>query len=528
MAEAATALFSEKINKYGVLGAGLVSLDTEFTLRLAKSLEENEKVVAAAGYTGGSTETLAVPQQPPKSLVPAGPAPGLAEAVAAWNNKDSGVPLKREHVMEILDETYRVQAIVQQEISVLARELAEAKNGKKRRKPLTFLEGHKKIQELDLPHEPLEDGGESTFQQLLMQYQEDDDVMLLAGKLLHPPPKGSSETAKVIGIDRIIEIHKFMVKEMEKVLTEFKQLPEATRCSFTAKACETTAELLVSVAVEQQLSVRCEDVEQAVTLYEEALQQHPVFSGCTEQLATMMQQLVGSTQARITKDEFLGVLGHMGKCSKEAKVFSKKLYEDYRSKTCAIPEAYRRFEEFSDSMAPPDDLPDISQVEMQLCLDEYRDDAAVRQAWQQSGAEASMMLQSMMATGIFPPQMGGSAPSATEDRKKASKIKASDVIEMQELMVDELKRLNEATASALKKGGAEGHEWKPELLTQMIQALASAAVERRFNVSQEEMTMLGVQHAVVLQRNERFARATQNQQEILMQLPQLCQAASAS
>jgi len=237
--------------------------------------------------------------------------------------------------------------------------------------------------------------------------------------------------------------------------------------------------------------------------------------------------IFGFTQARITKAEFLSVLQHMRECSKQAKVFAKKLHEDYKAKACGIPEAYQRFEQFSETLAPPEGLPEVSNVELQLCLDEYQDDAEVRQAWQQSGAEANMILQSMASNGAG--AFGGSRPSSMpeQDRKKG-KTKPSDIIEMQELMVDELKRLNEATSQAIKKGGSQGHEWKPELLTQMIQALASAAVERRFNVSQEEMTMLGVQHANFLQRSERFARATQNQQEILMKIPELCQAASAS
>merc|ERR1719229_709089 len=102
-------------------------------------------------------------------------------------------------------------------------------------------------------------------------------------------------------MDKIVEIHKFMVGEMQKVLQEFLQLPFDVRRSFTSKSCETTAELLVSIAVEQQLSVHCEDVEQAVIRYEQMLQGNAEFARCTEQLANMMQHLTSAAQPRVDK-----------------------------------------------------------------------------------------------------------------------------------------------------------------------------------------------------------------------------------
>jgi len=247
-------------------------------------------------------------------------------------------------------------------------------------------------------------------------------------------------------------------------------------------------------------------------------------------LAYMMQLLISSTQERISKGDFVQILQHMSKAAKDARAFAKKLYEDYRSassKEDFIVEAYKRFEEFTETAgAPPENLPQLSNAEMQLCFDEYRDDPAIRKAWEDSGAEAGVAVQSMMISNGG--QMGGAKSSSVPEDKKSKKTKPSDVVEMQELMVDELKRIYEATAQALKKGD-ESQTFRPELLTQMVQALASGAVERRYGVSGEEMTMMGFQHAAILQRNERFVRSTEKQQEILMsQIPQLCMNASAS
>merc|ERR1719183_3278205 len=112
------------------------------TLRFAKAQEEQERqeeqeaadapaadAKPAAGYNVAE-DALAVPKAPPKSL---GASPELVEAIKAMakdlQNPGSGEKLKRQHILEILEETARVQAVVQQEISVLAREMAEAKNG---------------------------------------------------------------------------------------------------------------------------------------------------------------------------------------------------------------------------------------------------------------------------------------------------------------------------------------------------------------------------------------------------------------
>lgn len=495
-------LLSEKLHRYGVLGAGVIP-DSLATVRFAQA---REATVAADSGAGVAL------------------APFRAETAVIARHVGEDGTLTREEILSILEETVRVQGIVQQEVSVLARKLAKEKVDKKskKKKELSFIDGHKKILELNLPREPLEDYGlsEHAFQKILLQYEEDDEVMGSAQKLLHPVGKGDPERARGITMDKIIEIHQFMVQEMQKVLKEFLQHPQEVRRSFTGKGCETTAELLVSIAVEQQLSVRCEDVEQAVIRYEDALQGHPDFTRCTEQLASMMQHLIGAAQPRIHKDEFVKILMHMGDSTRKAKAFAKKLYEDYRAKTCDIVEAYQRFEAYTEESARgPDgeEPPDLSSVEMQLCYDEYRGDATVMQAWEQSGVENNLMMQSMMS-GTSP----ASSSSPTREDKKIKKVKASEIVEMQELMVDELKRTTEASLLSLRGGTNGKHAWKAEVAIQMVQALASAAVERRYGTSAEEMTMAGFNHAATLQKNERFVRATEKQQEILMTVAKLC------
>lgn len=503
-------LLSAKISKFGFFGAGVIT-DSLAVLDAAKAREEASKEAANGGYPA--------PASPPKAIVPIVP-------LAA---RGKGATLSRDEVLEILAETVRVQGIVQLEVSALARKTAQELGGegkKKKKRLLSFVDGHKKIMELGLPREPLDDYGltESAFQKILCSYEEDEEVMNAASKLLHPASKGDPERAQGITIDKIVEIHQFMVVEMQKVLQEFLQLPQEQRRTFTCKGCETTAELLVSIAVENSLAVRCEDVEQAVIMCEEHLQGHPDFARCTEHLAGMMQHLTGAAQPRVDAAELVQILQHMGESTKNAKIFAKKLHEDYRAKACTIAVAYERFETFSIDVAEEferKELAELSSMEMQLCYDEYRDQPEVREAWEQSGAESNLLMQNLMIanqTGNAPSR--GSSGGAEE--KKGKKLKASDIVEMQELMVDELKRMTDAVAAAVAAGASKERPWQLELVVQMVQALASAAVERRYGVSAEEMTMAGFQHAQVLQRNERFVRSTEKQQELLMRIPALC------
>merc|ERR1712151_465436 len=99
----------------------------------------------------------------------------------------------------------------------------------------------------------------------------------------------------------------------------------------------------------------------------------------------------------------------------------------------------------------------------------------VRQNWEQSGAESSMLMQSVVGGTR---SLGAASPGSADEKQKSKKQpKASEVVEMQQLMVDELKRTNDALALAVREGGAsEGTAWRAEVVVQLVQALASAAV----------------------------------------------------
>lgn len=204
--------------------------------------------------------------------------------------EDSASGISRSQVLEMLSEACRVQGIAQEKISILAREVSAGEEGQR---SLTFLEAHKKVLTLDLPQDPMEARGisEADLPALFAEYENDSIVMNAAGQLLSPMSRGDLKAAQKISMEQLVEIHQLMESRMQSILDEFRHLSALARAEMPRKERENTAELLISSAVERQFAVRCEDVEMAVMIQEEALQHNTEFARCTEALATLVQSL---------------------------------------------------------------------------------------------------------------------------------------------------------------------------------------------------------------------------------------------
>mmetsp|Transcript_6234 Transcript_6234/g.14912 ORF Transcript_6234/g.14912 Transcript_6234/m.14912 type:complete len:504 (-) Transcript_6234:44-1555(-) len=494
-------LFVAKASRYGVLAASVIP-DPAAALQIETYRQQFPLLPA---QDSSSSADAADPLRSQNGrVVP--PTPG---------------PLTRQQILELLEQTAHVQGIVQQEISTLARTLVSEKPDRKKKKQMSFLDAYNKMLELKLPKDPLERHGltEAGFQQLLHQYEEDAEVMESAQLLLHPTGKGDPERAKELKVVKIIEIHQFMVTEMQKVIQEFRQIPSDVRRTFTGKGCETTAELLVSMAVEQRLAVRCEDVEQAVILHENELQANADFARCTDQLAELMHQLIGSVQLRVQKPEFAQILRHLGESSRKAKAFGKKLYDDFRNKSIGINEAYRQFEEFAEQSmqeaAHLQDLPQLTPVEITAAFEEYGDDPEVRQLFEQIGPAYQLQPDLVGATSKL------TKPRGEDNRKGRKALRPSELTEIQVHLVEELRRIVKAVGARDKTD----RPWKGEVAVQMAHALSNAAIERRYGATAEEVANASVQHAGTLQRSERFVRSTEEQHKLLTKLSKLCSGA---
>jgi len=102
-----------------------------------------------------------------------------------------------------------------------------------------------------------------------MRFQEDQEVMELVGEISRSPQeKGDVRQPKKLNVKIVLDIHRYMTEQLRNIVKEFTKLPQASRHSFTAKGCETTAELLVSIAVEKKFNVVSRDVENALCEFE--------------------------------------------------------------------------------------------------------------------------------------------------------------------------------------------------------------------------------------------------------------------
>ncbi|CAE8666135.1 unnamed protein product, partial [Polarella glacialis] len=164
----------------------------------------------------------------------------------------------KEQIIDLLSESTSYQVVAQREISALARSLVQ--DGV----TLSFVEAHQKVAKLALPEDPLEEYGmpELAFQEILLQYEHDEEVMLRVRQALLSPGKGGTTCARGIPMGKIIEIHAYMVIQMQQVLNEYRKVADQLRNAISRKSVESAAELLVSMAVEKQFGICSEDIEQ--------------------------------------------------------------------------------------------------------------------------------------------------------------------------------------------------------------------------------------------------------------------------
>lgn len=161
---------------------------------------------------------------------------------------------------------------------------------------LSFLEAYQKIIQLKLPDEDtLDQYGISPedFQQTVGGYAEvgDAEVMNAVQSMFAPAGKADADKASKIDKATLLDVHTFMVKQMESIVEEFNQLPAESVSSMPKKQRENAAELLVSVAVESSFKIRNEDIEEAMMLWGEQLQDDATMIDVQTKLASLMERL---------------------------------------------------------------------------------------------------------------------------------------------------------------------------------------------------------------------------------------------
>mmetsp|Transcript_96685 Transcript_96685/g.134168 ORF Transcript_96685/g.134168 Transcript_96685/m.134168 type:complete len:249 (+) Transcript_96685:87-833(+) len=192
-------------------------------------------------------------------------------------------------VQQILSEIVSSQEQMLGHMKNLTRELMTEK--------LSFDQTYKRLKQVQ-PDDPLERYG-LTFQQfdaLLGKHQNDPKVKEGIHHIMGMPVKTDSPAeAPVVSADKVIEVHKYMLEEVEKLVQQFKSLK--SQATYDSKTVTLTAQAMVGAKVEEKFDLTSEDIERAVVRYHEELATNKEFASVNMQMQKAMSYLMGAEKA---------------------------------------------------------------------------------------------------------------------------------------------------------------------------------------------------------------------------------------
>lgn len=194
--------------------------------------------------------------------------------------------ISKEEVRQILQDIISAQELMRGYMKDLTRE--------SRNKAMTFQEIYQRIKSVQ-PSDPLEDHGltMADFDALLETHQTDQVVREAITKIMGAPSPGSQESQQVkdISVAKIIDVHRFMQKELNNLVEEFLALP--SRESFDMKTVAIAAQAMVGARVEQEFGYSSEDIEGAVLQKHSALAEDRKFGAINHEIQQAMAKLMG-------------------------------------------------------------------------------------------------------------------------------------------------------------------------------------------------------------------------------------------
>mmetsp|Transcript_121303 Transcript_121303/g.220641 ORF Transcript_121303/g.220641 Transcript_121303/m.220641 type:complete len:255 (+) Transcript_121303:123-887(+) len=244
------------------------------------------KILLAAGGAAGVAAALCyLLKEEPEG--PVSRAQSAGESTAAVS-KSKVEDITREQVHQILQEIIKSQELMKTYMKDLTRELLSKK--------LDFEQTYKRVKEVQ-PADPLEQYGLSMmdFDQLLNNHQADPAVREAIAKIMGAPSPSNvaSEKVQAITVQKIIEVHTFMLKELEKLVDEFSSKPN--KDSYDLKTVTIAAQAIVGSKVEEEFKITSEDIESAVLMYHTMLATDQDFANINIKIQQTMGKLMGSS-----------------------------------------------------------------------------------------------------------------------------------------------------------------------------------------------------------------------------------------
>merc|ERR1712194_20930 len=191
--------------------------------------------------------------------------------------------ITKDMVVQILQEVIDSQEKMKGYMRSLTQELVKD--------TLSFEQTYEKVRAVQ-PDDPLDKYGLSMmdFDQVLDKHQADDRVRELIAKIMGVP-QASSATSMEITADTIIEVHTFMLNELEAIAKSFQGSRNAA--SYDTKTVTIAAQAMVGAKIEKKFRLTSEDIEGAVLNLHTTLATNQEFHNVNIKIQWAMSKLMG-------------------------------------------------------------------------------------------------------------------------------------------------------------------------------------------------------------------------------------------
>lgn len=247
-----------------------------------------KKILLAAGGAAGAATVLCYLLKEESSAKQTVVEPTSRSLSAEAGAKSKVEEITKDQVQQILQEIIKSQDLMKGYMKDLTRELLSKK--------LDFEQTYKRVREVQ-PADPLEKYGLSMmdFDQLLDKHQGDPAVREAIAKIMGAPHPSSvaSDKVQAITVQKIIEVHTFMLKELENLVEEFTGKPN--KDSYDLKTVTIAAQAIVGSRVEEKFKITSEDIESAVLMNHSMLATDQEFANINIKIQQTMGKLMGSS-----------------------------------------------------------------------------------------------------------------------------------------------------------------------------------------------------------------------------------------
>mmetsp|Transcript_110653 Transcript_110653/g.219962 ORF Transcript_110653/g.219962 Transcript_110653/m.219962 type:complete len:259 (+) Transcript_110653:57-833(+) len=197
------------------------------------------------------------------------------------------VEVTKEQVQEILDSIVESQEKMKAHMKAITKELLE--------KQLDFMQIYTRVCEVQ-PEDPLARRGISMmdFDQLLSKHQSDPQVRRGIERIMGAPDAPApGEKAPDVPARRIVEVHAFMLQELEMLLQQFHTIQ--TKEALDPKSVTVAAQAIIGAKVEEKFGLTPEDIERAVIAHHTKLATDQEFASISMKMQATMAQLMGGS-----------------------------------------------------------------------------------------------------------------------------------------------------------------------------------------------------------------------------------------